>query len=78
MTTMKHAQPLGDAASTMATGGFFDKALGLLSSVKRRWNAEAEIRNAVAELEQLDDRALRDIGLNRYDLEDRVRHHHRH
>ncbi|KAI93883.1 hypothetical protein T281_14110 [Rhodomicrobium udaipurense JA643] len=80
MTTMKHAHPFSHAAATSATetGGFFDKALGLLSSVKRRWSEETEIRQAVAELEQLDDRALRDIGLNRYDLEDSVRKHHEH
>ncbi|MBT3069658.1 DUF1127 domain-containing protein [Rhodomicrobium sp. Az07] len=74
---MKHAHPLSHAAVTSATetGGFVDKALGLLSSVKRRWSEEAEIRHAVTELEQLDDHALHDIGLNRYDIEDRVRRH---
>jgi len=80
MTTMKHAHTFSHAAGNTVTeaGGFFDKAVGLLSSVKRRWREEAEIRQAVAELEQLDDRSLRDIGLNRFDLEEHVRHHREH
>jgi uncharacterized protein YjiS (DUF1127 family) len=46
----------------------------MISSACDRVSREVAIRSAVRELEQLDDRALQDIGINRFDIETFARH----
>ena len=55
------------------SGTLFTKAQGLLSLALRRLHEETEARQAIWELQQLDDHDLRDIGLLRCDIEAHVR-----
>ncbi len=50
------------------TSSLFAKARSFASQTLHRLNEESEIRQAIWDLEQLDDRALRDIGINRSDI----------
>jgi uncharacterized protein YjiS (DUF1127 family) len=60
-------------ASTRAHRSFFAETLQLSSEVYKRWADEAKIRKAIRELEELDDHALKDIGLQRGAIESQVR-----
>ena len=59
--------------ASRAHSSFFGKTLRLPSEVYRRWLDEAKIRKAIRELEQLDDRSLKDIDLQRGAIESQVR-----
>lgn len=59
--------------STAGDVSLFTKAQGLLASAMERLKSEGSVRQAIWELEQLDDHALRDIGLSRCDIEAHVR-----
>jgi uncharacterized protein YjiS (DUF1127 family) len=76
--TLKHAQLAGHLAFTKSSGdsfGHFAKAQALFLAAMRRVQEEADARQAMWELEQLDDHALRDIGVSRRDIEAHVRGH---
>ncbi len=49
------------------------RIVGFAAIVKRAIEAELAVRRAVAELAEMDDRMLRDIGLLRCEIENRVR-----
>jgi uncharacterized protein YjiS (DUF1127 family) len=49
------------------------KALCLPLLIYRRWADEMKIRQAIRDLEQFDDHALKDIGLQRGSIENQVR-----
>jgi uncharacterized protein YjiS (DUF1127 family) len=49
------------------------RILAFVSTVKRAIEAELAVRRARAELAEMDDRMLRDIGLLRCEIESRVR-----
>jgi uncharacterized protein YjiS (DUF1127 family) len=71
----KHAQSAGPAAVATDGSGLIGRAQRLLSSIFQRLSAENSARQALWELQQLDDHALRDIGLNRCDIEAYARGH---
>ncbi len=55
------------------------KVIGLFDRKPRdpaRRNSEKEIRKAISELRNLSDRDLDDIGIARYEIEERVRFGH--
>lgn len=49
------------------------RILAFLTIVKRAIEAELAARQAMAELAEMDDRMLRDLGLSRSEIENRVR-----
>ena len=49
------------------------RIVGFLTKVMRTIEAELAIRRAVTELAEMDDHMLRDIGLRRTEIEDRLR-----
>jgi uncharacterized protein YjiS (DUF1127 family) len=59
--------------SSKAPRSLSAKALQLPSQVFRWWLREANIRQAIRDLEQLDDHTLKDIGLQRGAIENHVR-----
>jgi uncharacterized protein YjiS (DUF1127 family) len=72
----KHAQSTADAGFVLQeeeTGSLFAKARSLAALAIKRLNKEAEAQQAIWELSQLDDHALRDIGINRAQIEALVR-----
>ncbi len=74
--TLRNAQIAGQTAYKDATAGssaLVAKAQSFLTSALQRLQSESEARRAIWELQQLDDHALRDIGLNRCDIEAYVR-----
>ena len=60
-------------ASSRTHRSFFAKTLRLPSDAYRWSLDEAKIRRAIRQLEQLDDHALKDIGLQRGAIESQVR-----
>ena len=56
-----------------ARNSVFTNALGLLWRIYRRWREEAQIRQAIRELSGFDDRTLKDIGLQRGEIENLLR-----
>jgi uncharacterized protein YjiS (DUF1127 family) len=72
--TIKLAQSV--AAGTIPSadsGSLFAKAQDALASTARRLKEARAMQQAIWEMEQLDDHALRDIGLNRSDIRTYVR-----
>jgi uncharacterized protein YjiS (DUF1127 family) len=72
----KQAQPAADAAfdgHAGESGGLFAKAQGFVSQALQRLSRETGNQQAIWELSQLDDHALRDIGISRCDIETHVR-----
>jgi uncharacterized protein YjiS (DUF1127 family) len=55
------------------SGSLFAKAQSFVSQTLRRLNKEAGNQRAIWELSQLDDHALRDIGISRSQIETLVR-----
>jgi uncharacterized protein YjiS (DUF1127 family) len=55
------------------SGSLLAKAQSLVSQAFERLSRETGDRQAIWELHQLDDRALRDIGIHRCDIEAQVR-----
>jgi uncharacterized protein YjiS (DUF1127 family) len=49
------------------------RILAFMTIVKRAIEAELAARQAMAELAEMDDRMLRDLGLSRREIENRVR-----
>lgn len=66
MTTI--SQTAGRSLRPSSTGGFFSTLINVAFALFDR----LERRSAVKTLNELDDRALRDIGLNRSQIEDAV------
>ena len=52
---------------------FVARILAFMTIVKRAIEAELVARQAMAELAEMDDRMLRDLGLSRSEIENRVR-----
>ncbi len=74
--TAKNAQSLAHPAlKTSPESGLFAKPQVIVSSAMHCWYEEIEVQQAIWELEQLDDDALHDIGLNRSEIEAYVRGH---
>jgi uncharacterized protein YjiS (DUF1127 family) len=72
----KQAQPAVGAAfgrHAGESGSLFAKAQGLVSQALQQVRKETQERQAIWELEQLDDHALRDIGISRGEIEAQVR-----
>ena len=59
--------------SSKASRSLAAKALRLPSQIYRWWLDEANIRQAIRDLEGLDDHTLKDIGLQRGTIESHVR-----
>jgi uncharacterized protein YjiS (DUF1127 family) len=75
---VKHTQSFAAGSFSTAEGpSLLAKAQGVLASAIRRLKEENTAHQAIWELEQLDDHALRDIGLNRCDIKTHVRGSHR-
>jgi uncharacterized protein YjiS (DUF1127 family) len=53
--------------------GFAAKSPSLVSRALQRLSKKAQDQQAIWELEQLDDHALRDIGISRFEIEAQVR-----
>ena len=66
MTTI--TQTAGRSLRPSSSGGFFSTLVNAASALFDRM----ERRSAVKSLNELDDRALRDIGINRSQIEDAV------
>jgi uncharacterized protein YjiS (DUF1127 family) len=72
----KHVQSAADAGFGLhgeETGSLFAKAQSLVASAFKRVSKEAEAQQAIWELSQLDDHALRDIGISRAEIQALVR-----
>jgi uncharacterized protein YjiS (DUF1127 family) len=72
----KQAQSAAEAAFDRhegESGGLLAKAQNLVSQALQRLSREAGHQQAIWELNQLDDRALRDIGISRCEIEALVR-----
>jgi uncharacterized protein YjiS (DUF1127 family) len=71
----KQAQSVAEAADDRHFGesGLFAKAQSLVSQALQHLRKESKEQQAIWELEQLDDRALRDIGISRSEIEAQVR-----
>jgi uncharacterized protein YjiS (DUF1127 family) len=72
----KQAQSAVDAAfdgHAGESGSLFAKAQSFVSQTLRRLNKEVGNQRAIWELSQLDDHALRDIGISRSQIETLVR-----
>jgi len=71
------ATEVNDAASTRAPEGWTRRLRGAALSLWAVWRREMDCARSIRELEQLDDRSLRDIGIgHRSDIEYQVRHGH--
>jgi uncharacterized protein YjiS (DUF1127 family) len=55
----------GDAVAARPAGGLAVQLLGRVVAALRRWHAE---QRTLAEIDQLDDATLRDIGVDRWQL----------
>jgi uncharacterized protein YjiS (DUF1127 family) len=66
--TVPHFIPSAKAPRSLAA-----KALRLPSQIYKRWLDEANIRQEIRDLEELDDHTLKDIGLQRGAIESHVR-----
>jgi uncharacterized protein YjiS (DUF1127 family) len=76
--TARQAQSAADAAFSprereAETGGLLGKTQNLASQALKRLSLEVRRQQAIWELEQLDDHALRDIGISRSEIEAQVR-----
>jgi uncharacterized protein YjiS (DUF1127 family) len=71
--TAKSTHPAATGVIVSAHGSVLERAQDALSSVVRYLKEERVIRQAIWELEQLDDQALKDIGLQRGEISGRVR-----
>lgn len=77
--TSKLVQAGGLSARTAALSSnserrsLLEQATSVLSSACRRISEERAIQKGIEELQQLDDRALADIGAKRFDIETRAR-----
>ena len=72
--TAKHAEPaiIGNAV-VVETPSLFAKVQSVCASAIKHMKEQRNIARTIAELEMLDDHALRDIGLSRQEIEARVR-----
>ena len=72
----KQAQSAAEAAfdrQAEESGRLFAKAQSLASQALQRLSRESKDRRVIWELQQLDDHALRDIGIHRSEIEAQVR-----
>jgi uncharacterized protein YjiS (DUF1127 family) len=71
--TANPTHPAATRTLAAAQGSLFAKVHDVVSSTVGYLKEELAIRRAMRELEQLDDHALKDIGLQRGEIEGRVR-----